>query len=186
MQLIKQPETLQAMVDALELTYTAQFVPFSQSRNAKKATKPSDYSLNWKVTISKGSRRISTDYSAGIAHIPGYKQNWSGRMSVNEFEAIKYACENGKVGFDNSALMPALRVKTIPAPDLRDVVYSLMQDASVLDAASFEGWASDYGYSTDSREAERIYRECLKIALELRAMIGDTVLNDLRNAIQDY
>src|SRR5438045_610858 len=108
MESVKQPETLKAAVEALGLAYVAEFVPFSKSRNAKKATKPSDYSLNWKLTISKGSRRVSTDYSAGIAHIPGYKHTWSGRLSMDEFEAIKYACEHGKVGFANSALMPAL------------------------------------------------------------------------------
>jgi hypothetical protein len=178
----KQPETLKAAVEALGLEYRAEFVPFSKSRNAKKQpAKPGDYSLNWKITINKGARSLTTDYMQGIAHIPGYTQRWSGRLSVDEFENIKAACESGRsgrVGF--------LQGRLIPAPELHDVMYSLAMDAGALDAGSFEEWAGDYGYEPDSRSAEKLYRECLKIALELRAMIGEDGLQKLRDASQNY
>lgn len=174
----KQPETLQAAVDALGLTYSASFVPFSRSRNAKANAKPNDFSLNWLVNISKGARTLTTDYMQGIAHIPGYKQET--RWTVDAFEDLKHACETGTVkrgGFMS---------KPIPAPELRDVLYSLASDASVIDSGSFEEWASEYGYDTDSRTAEHTYRACLKTALELRAMIGEDGLAKLRAAAQDY
>ena len=179
----KQPETLIAAVDALGLKYEARFVPFNQSRNAKKATKPSDYSLNWKITLSKNGRQhLVTDYMQGIAHIPGYSQNT--RFTSDAWEALKYACESGKTIRRPGSVIP--QVKAIPVPALHDVMYSLAMDAGAIDHADFESWASDYGYDVDSREAEKIYKQCLQIALTLRAMIGEDGLNALRDASQDY
>jgi hypothetical protein len=181
----QQPETLKAAVDALGLEYRAEFVPFSNSRNAKKATKPGDYSLNWRVTISKGARSISTDYMQGIAHIPGYRHGT--RYTVDEWDALKFACESGRTaGRPGSVLGMSMGSKPIPAPELHEIMYSLSMDASALDCATFEEWAGDYGYETDSRSAEKIYRECLRIALELRAMVGDAGLQSLSDAAQDY
>lgn len=177
-----QPDTLKNAVDALGLEYKAEFIPFSKSRNAKKAVKPGDYSLNWRVTVGKGRNSLTTDYMQGIAHIPGYKETWSGRLSVDEFDRIKQACENGTM-IGRSRFITNTK---ITMPKLHDVMYALAMDASAIDHASFEEWANEYGYSPDSREAEKIYKQCLDIALKLRAMIGDEGLNTLREASQDY
>ena len=179
-----QPNTLQNAVDALGLNYSAEFVPFSKSRNAKKATKPSDYSLNWRVTLSKNGRSLTTDYMQGIGHIPGHKQNT--RYTTNAWGALKHTCETGKYGGRESSIAQYLGEKPIPAPLPRDVLYSLGMDASVIDYPSFEEWASDFGYEPDSRKAEKTYQECLRIALELRAMLGDAGMQSLRDASQDY
>jgi len=179
-----QPETLKAAVEALGLDYKAEFVPWSKSRNAKKPpVKPGDYSLNWKVTITaKNGRAITTDYMQGIAHIPGYKQ---ARMTVDEFEALKYACEQGNTARLSNFGTP-LGPKPIPAPALHDVMYSLLMDAEAIDVGSFEEWASNFGYGTDSREAERLYKACMDTALKLRAMLGDSTITALRESAQDY
>lgn len=166
------------LIESLGITYTAQLVPFSKSRNAKPVTKPGDLSINWKVTLAKGANTLTTDYSAGIGHLPGYKQTWHGRMSVDEFDAIKRACETGKTG--------KFGTLKIPAPSIEDVLYSLVSDSTAIDAGSFEDWASDYGYDTDSREAERIYKQCIDIGLALRRVVGDAKLQELREAFQDY
>jgi hypothetical protein len=175
-------ETLKDACAALGLTYSAQFVPFSQSRNAKPAAKVSDYSLNWRVTLAKGGRSLTCDYSAGIAHIPGYKQTGYNRMSVDEAEAIRRACETGQAPRKAGLYIE----RKIPAPELHDVLHSLVLDASALDAGSFEEWAGDFGYETDSRTAEKIYQECIKHAIELRAMIGETGIESVRVAGEDY
>lgn len=54
----------------LGLTVESVFVPFSQSRNKAEKHK----SLNWRVTVKRNGRDIlTTDYSAGAGHCPGYK-----------------------------------------------------------------------------------------------------------------
>jgi len=76
---------------------------------------------------------------------------------------------------------------TIPlVPKDADVMHSLSLDASVLDTGTFEEWASEFGYDTDSRAAEATYRACLDIALKLRSMIGEAGMQLLRDAGQDY
>lgn len=66
----KTPDSPETVMAALGLTVESVFVPFSQSRN-KDAETPN---LNWRVTIKRNGRDVlTTDYSAGLAHAPGYK-----------------------------------------------------------------------------------------------------------------
>jgi hypothetical protein len=99
------------------------------------------------------------------------------REVVDGDKFVRTACETGRAGNFGA------RVK---APDIRDVLYSLSMDADVLESASFEDWASNFGYDADSRKAEGIYQACLKIALQLRQLVGDAGLAQLREAFQDY
>jgi hypothetical protein len=61
---------------------------------------------------------------------------------------------------------------------------SLVRDADALHSAGFDDWAADYGYDTDSRKAESIYRACLEIGQKLRAGLGQALLDELRLAAQ--
>ena len=177
-----------AVIAGLGLTLEAKFVPFSQSRN--KAEK--HRSLNWTVTVKRNGRDVlSTDYSAGIAHCPSYDKKppaawdrparmWPGMVAEFEtesgFQAAPFTAWGG---------LRANKAKPI-LPDAVDVFYSLTMDSGVLDAGSFEDWASEYGYDSDSRQAEKTYRACLDIALKLRAAIGDSGMATLRDAFADY
>jgi len=75
----------------------------------------------------------------------------------------------------------------VPPPTLRDVLYSLVRDSqSVLDAPCFEEWASELGYDTDSREAERTHQACARISMDLMRLIGRTGIARLSTLFQDY
>lgn len=51
------------------------------------------------------------------------------------------------------------------APTALEVLECLVRDAAgYRDASSFEEWAEDLGYDTDSREAEKTYNACNRIA----------------------
>lgn len=171
---------IHATIEALGLTVSSRFIPLSQSRN-KHEKHPT---LNWEVTVSKNDRAIlSTLYSAGSAHCPAYLAKGLGHTnSIMRDAAIRYECEQG---FASLHVFGLKRGKPL-MPDALDVLYSLAMDASVLDAGGFENWASDFGYDTDSRKAESVYRACLDIALKLRAALGDEGLNNLRNAFEGY
>lgn len=177
-------EALDAFIATLGLQYLAQFVPQKMSRNSAEEQP----SLNWRVMISKGARSISADYMQGIGHVPGYLHKT--RLSLDESrlkQAQEAAANTGKYpdvkqwgrGFD-------LRMSALPAPELRDVLYSLVMDADVLNSRDFEDWASSYGYDADSRKAERIYTECLRIARELESLLGRDTLAKLQELYQDY
>ena len=176
-------EQIEAVAAELGLTMTAKFVPWSLSRNAGEGLP----SLNWKVTLYRAATApgrsplvvLTTDYGAGCGHCPSYKlsvKDAGGRNSLMRDELIRKECETGK---DNKTGKPIL-------PKLADVLHSLASDADVIDCGTFEEWAGDLGYDTDSRKAEGIYRACLKIALKLRNALGEDGLRELREAVQDY
>lgn len=174
----------------LGLSMTSEFVPFSHSRN--KAEKHP--SLNWIVTLLIGHGKVeggrailTTDYMAGSGHCPSYKQQHFGTGSYLQNEAVKWECEYGKPArvLANTNIAALLGSKPLQ-PDMADVLYSLVSDADVLDISSFEEWASDLGYDTDSRQAEKTYRACLDIALKLRNGLSEEGLRRLREACQGY
>ena len=54
-----------------------------------------------------------------------------------------------------------------------DVLDCLISDASSIDyAMGFEDWAADFGYDTDSRKAERIYKACESIGHKVKKFLG--------------
>ena len=67
-------------------------------------------------------------------------------------------------------------------PTAAGVLYCLVSDTSGVDnARSFEEWASNYGYDTDSRKAEAIFRRCEEQAVEVHSFLGD-LFNDFCEA----
>ena len=162
-------DAAQAFVDACHLKYHAEFIPQSQSRNAGDKHR----SLNWRVTVGP----ITTDYTQGIAHIPGYQHQM--RRTVYGDELERRAAETGRLQRGSSEFL----TEAIPVPALVDVLYSLVSDADALEAGGFEDWANESGHDPDSRKAEAIYRSCLEIALKLRQVID---LDAARSVFEDY
>jgi hypothetical protein len=184
-----------AFAEAHALTMTAAFVPYSQSRNAKPGKDGKPWlSLNWRITLSREGRPfLETDYAAGSGHAPASKASASKLRAAPYSETvarqklIEAECERGRpmtwlfAGRDEPAPNGAAIL-----PDLADVLYSLSSGADVLNSASFEDWAGEFGYDVDSRSAEATYRACLEIALKLRGALGDSGLSALAEACQDY
>jgi hypothetical protein len=176
----EQPATLIAAIAKHGLTIRAEFVALSKSRSAKEKYP----SLNWRVTLCKEARDIlTTDYSAGSAHCPAYKR----KDAYRKEEMIAHECEHGFRAriFESHGMITSDR-KTPLLPAAHDVIHSLLLDSDVIDHPTFETWASEFGYDSDSRSAEKTYRACLEIALKLRNGVGESVLAELRSASEDY
>jgi hypothetical protein len=59
-------------------------------------------------------------------------------------------------------------------PSADQVLEALLLDASGIESArDFADWCSEYGYDTDSRKAERIYKACQRQAERLRYLLSD-------------
>lgn len=155
-------------IDRLGLEYTAEFVPKRQPAN--KVRHPQ---LHWKITLKRGRATLTTPYTQGCGHVA--KSDAGKNLTPY---GIRRACETG--------MLPPERTGRQPAPKLADVLYCLVLDSDVLEHADFESWASDCGYNTDSREAEKTYRACIENALQLRALIGDQTITTLRELFADY
>lgn len=83
-------ENIVSVLSDFKLTISSRFVPFAQSRN--KSDK--GFSLNWIIDVLVNGHVIfDTDYSAGIAHCPGYKVK---KVPVG-FRGHDYKLADGKV-----------------------------------------------------------------------------------------
>ena len=49
-----------------------------------------------------------------------------------------------------------------------------LNSAGITNARDFADWCSEYGYNTNSRKAERMFRACERQASKLRAFMGET------------
>ena len=170
---------IQAVLDDMRLPVDSVFVPWSQSRNKDEKHR----SLNWMVTLRRDGRPIlTTDYMAGSGHCPSYKQRG---MTADDQARILFEYERGlptrRVMFGTAIAKPHAQPIL---PDPLDVIHSLILDSSVLDYPTYEEWAGEFGYGEDSRKGERTYHACLKIALQLRAEIGEQGLARLREAFE--
>jgi hypothetical protein len=59
-------------------------------------------------------------------------------------------------------------------PKASEVLWSLVQDAEGYhNARDFEDWAGEYGYDSDSRTAERTYRQVEKLTNKLHDFLGE-------------
>lgn len=71
-------------------------------------------------------------------------------------------------------------------PQMADVFNCLLNDSDNIEGNDFEGWASDYGFDTDSRKAERVFNACQKTLLELKRLFTASELEELRELFHDY
>lgn len=71
-------------------------------------------------------------------------------------------------------------------PTAADVLACLLSDASSADSArDFGDFARDFGYDTDSRKAEAVYRACKRTSVKLHRFLGDR-FDALLEASADY
>jgi len=169
-----------AYAASIGLTMTARFIPQSLSRNA--GGRPS---LNWKITLTTTASEpfsLMTDYTQGIGNVPGYPHPYN--INAGDFKhECDLAAETGVYPIHPQTLHEKMQ---LPPPTLTEVIYSLVLDAEVLDCNSFEEWAADMGYDTDSRAAEKRYSACREIAAALQRLIGTEAIEKFRELTQEY
>lgn len=156
-------QALKEYVDSIGLAYTATFQPRPQPREPVEHPQ-----LHWLITLSNGKQSAQFPYSQGRAHVKGYKAFHATRYATAQANArYRKACETGLVQVTEFA-----RPVPQPAPDVLDVLYCLVSDASVRHMSTYEEWASDYGYDEDSRKGEETYRACQKQTTDLLRVLG--------------
>lgn len=179
----EQAEQRKALYESVGLKYEATFQP----RPQPKATVSSP-TLNWIITLTTPKGTMQCPYSQGVAHVQGYKQPpWGGRTlhDVEREDRYRKTCETGKL-YRDSDTFGDLTAGTQPAPAIDDVLYCLVSDASVMDCRGFEEWVADYGYDTDSRKAEAIYRDCLEQSKNLYRVLGQESVKALEQLFMGY
>lgn len=137
---------------------------------------------HWRVTITNGKgKEYSVEYSMGSAHRVWKKgANRMVRSSSGYIECERQEVRDGErltQKYTNPKTMHLVQmVKELSEPmppTLDDVLDSLRMDAQGWDNAdTFEDWCSEYGYNTDSRRAESVYKACSETSKRLRSLLG--------------
>jgi len=71
-------------------------------------------------------------------------------------------------------------------PTVDGVLECLASDCRyVEDVDSFEEWAENIGFDTDSRRAERTFRECVDQVRELSFLLGGAAYTELLNEVEE-
>lgn len=140
------------------------------------------------VTLKMGDRLIlTTEYRLGIAHVK-LAQPGPGVLSEDERNMFDAWKTKPSANFIDKELQARVAGKLARAqkvqPQLADVIHSLLLDSSAC-TVSFEDWARDCGYDTDSRKAEDIYRKCQEVGFKLLKLPSD-VIEKAREILQDY
>lgn len=137
---------------------------------------------HWRVTLTnQAGKAYSVEYSMGSAHRVWKKgaglhvRTYSGyidceRREVKDGERLTQKYMNPKT----IHLAEMVRELSEPVPPTtEDVLESLRLDVMGADNAdTFEDWAAECGYSTDSRRAESVYVACCDAAKRLRGLLG--------------
>jgi len=155
----------QALNCLMNFTIKEQFVSFYETEEGKKQSSLPHHkknpSLNWIVTLNyNGKKLFKTTYMAGHGH-----------CLSKDIDAIWDEC---------------LGYRVTKAFNKADFLNCIILETDVLNHDSFESWAQELGYDTDSLKAKKIYDTCRKQAEKLLKAIGEDNLQSLREAFQDY
>lgn len=127
----------------------------------------------WRVMFSKEGKSFETMFYTGLGH-----RQWD---KIGKVENANYKGSRKSMHF---AALEKQHKKPV-APNAASVLHSLTMDAQALDM-SFDYWASDYGYDTDSRKALETYQACCDIGHKLKLIFSRAELETLREMLQDY
>jgi hypothetical protein len=64
-------------------------------------------------------------------------------------------------------------------PTALDVLSCVAMDSQAVNGRTFEDWASDYGYDTDSRRAEKTYKTVIEQSERLKSFLGEELYTAL-------
>jgi hypothetical protein len=151
--------------------------------------------LAYTVTLSYQGRGIlTTAYHLGTGHV---SREDIARVSDNYSTPARYAAyyvtvlrkpyakfvdQNGWV----AAVAYAANRRNVK-PHLADVLHSLCVDSTPYFAHStFEDWAGEYGYDTDSRKALATYEQCIDTGRKLARALPADVLEQVQALTADY
>lgn len=139
---------------------------------------------------------LETNYKLGIGHVDPKKAFIGSvmsrpRLTSDEESILLHWQSHPYAQFKNKKLWADVAAKLATyqkvAPSLPDVVHSLLLDGEpYFNGESFEDWASNCGYETDSRKAEEIYKACMEIGRQLKRGLPHDTITKALEILQDY
>lgn len=125
----------------------------------------------WQIVLRRNGLTLDTTYSAGDAHLPAWKRLKGNKDTLHNAAILRHERMTGGDYHTGRKFYPPRA----------SVLACLALDAEAINYGSFEQWAQEFGYDTDSRKAEEAYNACLRTGLFLR----NTLTAEEFTALQD-
>ena len=160
------------------------------------------------VTGAKGTARF--DYSGGIlAFIPATRGSASGdgkEVRFDMWKTLEKMFERDYRTTNVSNVIKGIRNHTIKAkdnqgsptvmavfnaianmarPKAEDCIACILMDAQATDY-TFPDWCAEYGYSDDSREAERIFNLCKENGYKLQKILSPAEMEEAKKMQENF
>lgn len=119
----------------------------------------------------------SFDFFTGFGHRSKMSDTAAGRMAA---QCLKGSHPNS-IAWERAREAHCKPV----APTSATVLHSILLDSEAC-GQSFESWADDLGYDTDSRKAFDTYQACMKCGEQLARIITPAQREHLQTLLQDY
>jgi hypothetical protein len=151
--------------------------------------------IAYAVQVLKGGKLIwSGPFHLGLGHvkIPKTGQPWDLKIVLNadEQNALEVLRSRPMAKFHDKTVHPRLAAKLANraklTPTLADVLHSLVLDGSpFFDAESFEEWADNFGYGSDSIKAKSMFEQCMETGRALTRGLGAKEVDRLRELLSN-
>lgn len=142
---------------------------------------------SWSVKFRNGDNDKAGyfDFYTGLGCRAELTEGAKNRVKLENFRDLtgKDLKNNNLIARRYRAACEAARKPT--APDAATVLHSLISDNSAC-TQSFENWCADYGYDNDSRKAFATYELCQKNGDKLRRVLGEKLIAELSEILQDF
>ena len=191
-------KTLPQILESLSVTVESRYQGVQREPADKKTDEPGWLHFAFAVTVKRAGRSavIETPYKLGVGHVklpaaPTFEMVHAVGDRCKT-ENILDALRRGKrimAGYEREerAIYDAAARKQRLNPKPADVLHSLALDGEAFfDGLTFEDWAANLGYDTDSRKAEAMYRACDETGRRLARMFSRDEIAQLREAASDY
>lgn len=136
----------------------------------------------WIVTFTnaKTGRSENFDYFTGYGCGPDWSEQWLSR----NYQEVANVPKHKRYSIADKALLcrisHAHNFKAKWKPDAIEILNAIARDGDALEC-TFEDWAADYGYDSDSRKAESIYRACQENALRLKKILSTDKIETIKS-----
>ncbi len=166
-------ETVQAFADRIGVTMTATRIPRRPDAATRDDPKWDATAGHWQCVLSAHGRSMPVTFSKGSACFDKARTFGHRKMKPIRF-MDRPKCDGCFKAWPCDGIITSSAASAQPEPPaLAEVLDCLASDSESYDSArTFEEWAGDYGYDTDSRRAERMYREISEQAHALRLLLG--------------
>lgn len=177
-------DNLKQLIDTLGITLTAVSAPFNPNMDDSQkmfhwacSISPKDRPLDgFNVMFSKGGGRLKVRDKVQTWAVAGATFNDVRKIKDNvrsyyyDFDRKRIMTHYGKITAWESDL--AAQVLEAAPPTAEEVLDALLMEASALDYDTFEDWASDYGYDTDSIKARDTFHFIRRQSKNLIKLLG--------------